>query len=302
MLVDLAFIYSLFVLAVISMIVGLVIGYYAFKKWTGVVSQQFLSARRKVQSIVIQLAPNNMWRFIPVSKKFGNVWYTEDGPITVTAAHVHPLVGMMPTVIETTLSAEPNEQFAAYAADLAAKSPKPPQLIDIVTFLKKREAALSDVINAVVNINAGKSNLRDAVEQIMIKRKVPIQDELAYQAIAQRLDAAVKSKAQDYMAEFQRVTTALTITKPAKTFDFKTNELGDVIDVVSKETLEADDFLALTPAGTVNDVQTVSQRNEAVAVKEAMFSMNSAMKYITFAVVIFIILAGLAFFLKSQGA
>jgi hypothetical protein len=302
MLMDISFIYMMFVLAVLAFVFGFFGSYWFFKRWGGPVVRQFINLRRKAKAIILQLAPDNLWRFIPVTEKFGNFWKTPEGVVAVTPEHIHPVVGLSQMVIQNTLAADPNDAFSYYALQLAEKSPdKPPQLNEIITYLKKREEALEDIINAVVNIKSNKDTIRSAAESIMAKRSIPISDELAYQAIAQRLYDAVSTDAKEYSNELARVKEALKITAQPKEWEFVTDETGNVIDVVSNEILEADDFFALTPAGTVNDVQTVTQRNEAVAVKEAQFTMNSAMKYITVGVVIFIVLVALAYFLKSQG-
>jgi hypothetical protein len=303
MLIDTSFIYALFVFAVIALVIGFFGSYKIFQWLGGFPAKQILQIRKKAQSVIFQLAPNNLWRFIPVVSKWGNVWNTPEGSITVTPQHIHPTVGLAQSVIEYTLSADPNEAFVFYATQLAGKdkSASPPQLNEIVTFLKKREAALTDIIEAVNAVKSNRMTLNDAVIQIMEKRAVPPIDGVAYHTIAQRLSAALNDGMGEYLNELGRVKEALKITVQPKAWEFETNAVGDIVNVVSNETLEADDFMALTPAGTVNDVQTVSQRNEAVAVKESQFTMNTAMKYITIGVVIFIALVSLAFFLKSQG-
>jgi len=297
--IDITYIYLLVALAVMVIPIGLLIGYKFIKRSVGDPAVQILDARKKQQSLILQLAPNNLWKIIPVIKKFGNTWFAADGPISITKDYLHPLVGAAPVIIENTLSSDPNDTFSFYANQLATQSgAKPPTLPEIVTFLDKREIALSDLIIAVNNIKSGNS-LRSETEELMVKRNVRVEDEIAYQAIAQRLDDAVKSGTVQYMQELARVRDALKITKDDKTFDFVKNPVGDVIDVVSKETITIDDFVALTPAGTVQDVQTVAQRNEAVAVKEGQFTINSAMKYVAIGVVIFIGLVGLAYLVRS---
>jgi hypothetical protein len=297
--IDVNVIYFLFVMAVIAMIGGLIIGYAVLRRMTGPIAQQFMVARRRVQSLVLQLAPNNLWRFIPVIKKFGNIWYTEEGPIRVTAAHVHPTVGLLPTVIENTVAADPNDDFAFYANQLAAQNQnKLPSLVDIIVFLKDREKSLKDILGVVVDIKNGRLTTREAVETIMEKREVPREDGFAYQSILNRIEVAIETDGKEYVDELERVTKALKISVQPKDFELVRSESGDIVDVVSNEVLEADDFISLTPAGTVADVQTVAQRNEAVAVKEAMFTMPQAMLWITIGVVIFIVLAGVAFLIR----
>jgi hypothetical protein len=296
--VDIDFIYLLVILAVAAMLVGLLLGYRIIKRTIGDPAQQLLKSKGKAQSFMLQLAPNNLWRMVPVLKKFGNRWFTADGSITVTTDHVHSLVGAFPTVIENTVASDPNDAFARYAGQLAANSSKPPKITEIVTYLTKRKQALSDLTESIQNLKDGKS-IQEVTEQMMTKRKIPLVDPIAYQAIAQRLWAGYKSGGQEYVQELARVNEALKITKDERPFEFVTDEMGDVIDVVSKETITVDDFIALTPAGTVQDVQTVAQRNEAVAVKESQFSMNQAMKYLVIGVVVFIALVGAAYFFKT---
>lgn len=297
--IDENLVYGLVVLAFIMMAVGMLIGYKFLKRSAGAPATEVLNARKKGLSMVFQLAPNNLWRFIPVISKFGNTWFTMEGAISVTKDFLHPLVGSAPIIIETTLTSDPNDTFSNYANQLAQQSGVPPSLNEIITFLDKRKTALTDLITAVDNIKTN-NNLRGETEALMAKRNIPLMDDLAYQSIAERLSAAINTGgALEYIQELGRVNDALKITKDEKIFEFVKNPMGDVVDVVSKETITIDDFVALTPAGTVQDVQTVAQRNEAVAVKEGQFTINSAMKYVAIGVVIFIALVGLAYFVKS---
>jgi hypothetical protein len=323
--VDSGFITLLTALIPLVGLIMIFIGIFIMRSWIGPAARMIWLAKRKRYPLILHMGRDGIWRLLPAKRSPSGVWSGLNSQLLIIPDEraVRPLSGATALAVVHTLSAGTlNPEFLYYAQKLIETGQKgfttlrgvkerfsPYALAEYFEFIYNREREVISILQLLERLKKEEITIEDAVTQILTERQLPVDDENLRQQYKRQLENALATQGEAYQEELRRLQEAKKVTIEQKNWYIETEEVKEgkktrlkIKDVVAYEPLVFDDFYVFLPSGAnIDDVFSSIKRSEAAALKEQQFTTGQAFKWLTFGVVILLILIGVYVVLKGVG-